>query len=89
MHKYQVSFHCGCTFEHLKRNYLQLKEDDKFTPDEILIVEKKIKKVEKRLKHVSFHSLSQLLKLKKKLDDLDQFIWFLSDVIKPFRELTN
>jgi hypothetical protein len=89
MHKYIASFDAGCLYELMKREYTKLQREDKFTPEEEMYVEKELKKLDKRIKHMCFQSLSQIQKLHKKIDKLDKYIWFVATIIKPFRELNN
>lgn len=89
MHKYIASFDAGCLYELMKQEYTQFQLQDKFTSEEEMYIEKELKKLEKRIKHLCFQSLSQIKKLYKKINKLDRYIWFVATVLKPYLEFTN
>ena len=85
MHKYIASFESGCLYELLKRDYFEFHLEGKYQPEEEVYIEKKLKKIKNRIKHMSFQSLFQIEKLYQKLQKLDTHIW----LIVKFRNEAN
>ena len=80
---YISSFEVGLFHRNVKEDFVQLQTKEKFSPEEEMFVEKRLVKIQKRIRRMSFSSQHDLNILDKKLRRLNKYIWIHSIKLGP------
>jgi glucosamine 6-phosphate synthetase-like amidotransferase/phosphosugar isomerase protein len=89
MPKYIDAFEAGCIYELVKTEYDEFRKLDKFNREEERYIESELTKITDKIKQMSFQSHTQIKSLRKRLDDIDHYIWTNGNKSRILKDLTN